>query len=188
MIVLIDNYDSFTFNLYQYIGEFDKDIRVFRNDEITADEIIELNPSRVVISPGPKTPSKAGNCIEIIKALAGKIPILGICLGHQSIGAAFGAEISNAKELYHGKASMIKHNGKGIFKGLESPLKVARYHSLSIVPDTLPDCFEVTAEYDGEIMAIRHKKYPIVGLQFHPESIFTPDGIKLIYNFIKGEF
>lgn len=188
MIVLIDNYDSFTFNLYQYIGEFDKDIRVFRNDEITSKEILELNPDRVVISPGPKTPFEAGNCIEIIKNVAGKIPLLCVCLGHQSIGVAFGGVVSNAKELFHGKASMITHNGKGIFEGVSNPLQVARYHSLSIVPEKLPDCLEVTAEVDGEIMAIKHKEFDVVGLQFHPESIYTPEGKKLIENFIGGKF
>lgn len=188
MIVLVDNYDSFTFNLYQYIGEFDKDIRVFRNDEIDSKKILELNPDRVIISPGPKAPQQAGNCIEIIQNIGGKIPLLGVCLGHQSIGVAYGGVVSNAKELFHGKASMIKHNGKGIFKGLPNPMQVARYHSLSIMPDSLPDCLEVTAEIGGEIMAIKHKEYDVVGLQFHPESIYTPDGMLLIENFMKGEF
>ena len=188
MVVLIDNYDSFTYNLYQYIGEFDKNIKVFRNDDITSKEIIELNPDRVVISPGPKTPLEAGNCIEIIKNVAGKIPILGVCLGHQSIAVAFGGVVSNAKELFHGKYSMINHNGKGVFEGLETPLQVARYHSLSVVADKLPDCFEITAEVDGEIMAIKHKEFDIIGIQFHPESIYTPDGMKIIQNFIGGNF
>ncbi len=188
MVILVDNYDSFTFNLYQYIGEFDRDIKVFRNDEISSKEILELAPDRVVISPGPKTPFEAGNCIEIIKNVGGKIPLLGVCLGHQSIGVAYGAKVSNAKELFHGKASNIKHNGKGIFSGVSNPLQVARYHSLSIVPDSLPDCLEVTAEVDGEIMAIKHKDFDVVGLQFHPESIYTPEGLKLIENFIGGKF
>ena len=187
MIVLVDNYDSFTYNLYQYMGEFDSDIRVFRNDEIDGAGILALNPDRVVISPGPKTPEEAGNCIEIIKTVSGKIPLMGVCLGHQSIAVAFGATVSNAKELFHGKSSMADHNGKGIFKGLPNPLQVARYHSLSIVPSTVPDCLEVTATVGDEIMAIRHKTMPVVGLQFHPESINTPDGMKLIENFIKGE-
>ena len=186
MIVLVDNYDSFTYNLYQYMGEFDSDIRVFRNDEIDGAGILALNPDRVVISPGPKTPEEAGNCIEIIKTVSGKIPLMGVCLGHQSIAVAFGATVSNAKELFHGKSSMADHNGKGIFKGLPNPLQVARYHSLSIVPSTVPDCLEVTATVGDEIMAIRHKTMPVVGLQFHPESINTPDGMKLIENFIKG--
>ncbi len=187
MIVLVDNYDSFTYNLYQYMGEFDSDIRVFRNDEIDGAGILKLNPDRVVISPGPKTPEEAGNCIEIIKTVSGKIPLMGVCLGHQSIAVAFGATVSNAKELFHGKSSMAEHNGEGIFKGLPNPMQVARYHSLSIVPSTVPDCLEVTATVGDEIMAIRHKTMPVVGLQFHPESINTPDGMKLIENFIKGE-
>ncbi len=187
MIVLVDNYDSFTFNLYQYIGEFDKDIRVFRNDCITGEEILKLNPDRVVISPGPKTPAQAGNCIEIIQTVSGKIPLLGVCLGHQSIGAAFGGEITNARELFHGKSSMIEHNGQGIFKGLPSPMQAARYHSLIIKKDSLPDCLEITSEFQGEIMAIKHKQHPTVGLQFHPESINTPLGMKLIENFVKGD-
>ncbi len=184
MIVLVDNYDSFTYNLYQYIGEFDRDIRVYRNDEITGAEILALKPDRVIISPGPKTPEQAGNCIEIIKTVAGKIPILGVCLGHQSIAAAFGATVSNAKTLCHGKASMAEHNGQGIFTGIKSPMQVARYHSLSIVEDTMPECLQVTATAEGEIMAIRHKDYPVVGLQFHPESIYTPEGKQLIKNFV----
>lgn len=184
MIVLVDNYDSFTYNLYQYIGEFDPDIRVYRNDEITGQEILALKPDRVVISPGPKTPSEAGNSIEIIKTVAGKIPILGVCLGHQAIAEAFGATVSNAKRLCHGKASMMRHTGVGIFQGIESPMQVARYHSLSIVEDTIPNCLQVIATADDEIMAIRHREYPIVGLQFHPESIYTPEGKRLIENFI----
>ncbi|MCD8089864.1 MAG: aminodeoxychorismate/anthranilate synthase component II [Clostridiales bacterium] len=183
MVVLVDNYDSFTFNLYQYIGEFDRDIRVFRNDRITGEEILALNPDRLVISPGPKTPKEAGNCIEIIQTCSGKVPILGVCLGHQSIAAAFGGVVSNAKELFHGKASMIEHDGKGIFTGIESPMKAARYHSLSVT--VVPECFDVTADFEGEVMAIRHKEMPIIGLQFHPESIYTPEGMKLVGNFIK---
>ena len=183
MVVLIDNYDSFTFNLYQYIGEFDRDIRVFRNDAVTGEEILALKPDRLVISPGPKTPEKAGNCIEIIKSCAGKVPILGVCLGHQSIAVAFGGVVSNAKELFHGKASMVSHDGKGIFTGIESPMKAARYHSLSI--KEMPDNFEIAAETEDEIMAIRHKSLPVIGLQFHPESIYTPEGLRLIENFIR---
>jgi anthranilate synthase component 2 len=187
MIVLVDNYDSFTFNLYQYIGEFDPDIRVFRNDAIDGQGILDLNPDRVVISPGPKSPKEAGNCIEIIKTVSGKIPLLGVCLGHQSIAEAFGAKVSNAKALFHGKYSMMEHNGKGIFEGIESPMKIARYHSLAVVPDSMPDCLEVLADVDGEIMAIKHKDYDVVGVQFHPESINTPEGMKLIRNFIEGK-
>ena len=187
MTVIIDNYDSFTFNLYQYIGKFDDDIKVFRNDEIGSKEILGLSPERILISPGPKTPKEAGNCIEIIRNLSGKIPILGVCLGHQSIAEAFGATVSNAKKLCHGKASVIKHNGEGIFRGLPNPMQAARYHSLSVVRDTVPECLEITAETDdGEIMAIRHKEFDVAGLQFHPESIYTPEGMKLIENFVKG--
>lgn len=184
MVILIDNYDSFTYNLYQYIGEFDTDIKVYRNDEITGKEILEISPDKLVISPGPKTPFEAGNCMEIIKSCSGKIPILGICLGHQSIGASFGAVVSNAKELFHGKSSLIQHNGTGIFKGIPNPMQVARYHSLAIIPETVPDCLSVTATVDGEIMAVKHKEYDVYGLQFHPESIYTPQGLELIGNFI----
>lgn len=186
MIVLVDNYDSFTFNLYQYLGEFDRDIRVFRNDVVTADQILELAPDRVVISPGPKTPEEAGNCIDIIKKIGGKIPLMGVCLGHQSIAVAYGAKVSNAKELFHGKSSMMQHDGKGIFTDCPNPMQVARYHSLSVVRDTVPDCLEIVAEAEGEIMALRHKDYDVIGLQFHPESINTPEGMTIIKNFIEG--
>lgn len=185
MILLIDNYDSFTYNLYQYIGEFEQDIRVYRNDEITLEEIAALKPDKIVLSPGPKSPKEAGICVDVIKRFYKEIPILGICLGHQSIGYAFGATVTYAKEIYHGKASMVSHNGKGIFQGIESPTRVARYHSLAIVEDTLTDEFEISAKADdGEIMAIKHKNYPLIGLQFHPESIYTPNGMKMIENFI----
>ena len=188
MILLIDNYDSFTYNLYQYIGTFTEDVRVVRNDRITLEEIEKMAPDRIVLSPGPKSPKDAGICIDVVKYFAGKIPILGICLGHQCIGEAFGAKVSYAKELFHGKQSEIEHNGKGIFKGTDSPLKVARYHSLAVYNENLPECLEVTAKTaDGEIMAMRHREYEIVGLQFHPESIYTEHGKKLIENFINGE-
>jgi anthranilate synthase component 2 len=187
MILLIDNYDSFTYNLYQYIGSFEPNIVVLRNDEVNINKVYELKPDKIVISPGPKTPSEAGYCIEIIIEFGGKIPILGICLGHQAIGQAYGATVSNAKELFHGKASLIKHNGCGLFKGLSNPMQVARYHSLSIIKETVPDCLEITATTeDGEIMAVKHKQYEVTGLQFHPESIYTPEGMKLIENFVKG--
>ncbi len=188
MVVLVDNYDSFTFNLYQYIGEFDRDIRVFRNDEIDGSTILEMKPDRVVISPGPKTPEEAGNCIEIIKTVGGKIPILGVCLGHQSIAVAYGAIVSNAKELFHGKSSLMAHNGKGIFENCPNPMEVARYHSLSVKEDTVPDYLEITAKAEGEIMAIKHREYDVVGLQFHPESINTPQGMQIIKNFISGKY
>lgn len=186
MILLIDNYDSFTYNLYQYLGRFDE-IKVYRNDEITIEEISNLNPDKIVISPGPKTPNEAGICMEVIKNFYDKIPILGICLGHQCIGRVFGSKITYAKEIYHGKASIIKHNGKGIFKNLKNPIKVARYHSLSVDEKTLSDEFEIISKTDdGEIMAIQHKCYGVYGLQFHPESIYTEQGMKMIENFIKA--
>jgi anthranilate synthase component 2 len=185
MIVLIDNYDSFTYNLYQYLGTFEEDIKVIRNDEMTVEEVKALNPDRIVLSPGPKTPKEAGICVELIQKLYKDIPILGICLGHQSIGEAFGATVSYAKAIYHGKSSMIKHDGKGIFNGITNPTQVARYHSLAIIEGTLNDDFEITAKTDdGEIMGIRHKEYKLIGLQFHPESIYTPEGLKMIENFI----
>lgn len=187
MILIIDNYDSFTYNLYQYIGTFNSDIRVVRNDKVTIGDIEKMNPEKIVISPGPKSPAEAGICVEAIKYFAGKVPILGICLGHQSIGAAFGATVSYAKELMHGKQSEVIHDGKGIFQGIDSPIKVARYHSLAIIENTLPECLRVTARTtDGEIMAVRHTEYPVVGLQFHPESIYTEHGKRIIENFVNG--
>ena len=187
MILLIDNYDSFTYNLYQYLGVYDE-VKVFRNDKLKPRDILNLSPSKIVISPGPKSPKEAGNCIEIIKELSPHIPILGVCLGHQCIGAAFGAKITYANELYHGKTSSINHKGKSIFRGLISPLTVTRYHSLVVDADTLPNSFEVlSSTSDGELMAIQHKKYPLIGLQFHPESITTDCGNKIIENFVKGE-
>lgn len=187
MILIIDNYDSFTYNLYQYIGTFNSDIKVVRNDKITISEIEKLNPEKIIISPGPKSPNEAGICVEAIKYFADKKPILGICLGHQSIGVAFGATVGYAKELFHGKQSSITHDGDGIFTGIDSPIKVARYHSLAIIEDTLPACLKVTARTDdGEIMAVKHDKYPVVGLQFHPESIYTEHGKRLIENFVNG--
>lgn len=185
MILLIDNYDSFTYNLYQYIGEFDPKIEVVRNDRITVAEIETLDPARIVLSPGPKGPRDAGVCLPVIRHFAGKKPILGICLGHQCIGEAFGATVTYAKKLCHGKQSEITHNRQGLFKGLSSPLRVARYHSLALRPDTVPDCLIVTARSgDGEIMAVRHREYPVAGLQFHPESVYTEHGKKLIENFL----
>jgi len=185
MILLIDNYDSFTYNVYQYVGSINPSIKVVRNDKITIDEIIKLNPEKIIISPGPGTPKDAGISIDVIKRLGMKIPILGICLGHQCIAEAFGATVSHAKELCHGKYSMIDLGDSKIFKELVSPLKVARYHSLSVIDGTLPDCLKITAKTDdGEIMAIEHKDYPIYGLQFHPESIYTPQGIEIINNFM----
>ena len=185
MILLIDNYDSFTYNLYQYIGTFNDDIKVVRNDKITIEEIEKMNPERIVISPGPKNPKEAGICLDVIKKFAPAIPILGICLGHQCIGEAFGATIDHAKKIFHGKQSLVTHTGTSVFTGIDSPVKVARYHSLAIIPETVPDCLSVIAKTDdGEIMAVRHKEHKTVGLQFHPESIYTEHGKRMIENFV----
>lgn len=186
MVLLIDNYDSFTYNLFQYIGVFEEDIKVVRNDKITIEQIEKLNPSHIVLSPGPKSPAEAGICMDVVRFFYDKKPILGICLGHQSIGAAFGAKVGYAKELYHGKQSEITHNGEGVFEGIPAGIKVARYHSLAVYKDTLPDFMEVTAQTaDGEVMAMRHRDYPVIGIQFHPESIYTEHGKKMIENFLK---
>ena len=187
MILLIDNYDSFTYNLYQYMGIFNDDIKVVRNDKITIEEIKALAPERIVLSPGPKSPKEAGICIDAVREFYDKIPILGICLGHQSIGEAFGATVSYAKKIFHGKQSEITHTGDSVFTGIDSPIKVARYHSLAVKKERLPDCLRILAETDdGEIMAMRHKEYPVVGLQFHPESIYTEHGKRMLENFING--
>ena len=186
MLLMIDNYDSFTYNLVQYLGEIGEDIKVFRNDRVTTKDIEELNPERIVISPGPCTPKEAGVSVDVIKYFAGKIPILGVCLGHQAIGAAFGGDIIRAPRLMHGKTSMIHHDGKTIFEGLPNPFEATRYHSLIVKRETLPDCLEISAETDeGEIMGIRHKEYKVEGVQFHPESILTIVGKDLLRNFIK---
>ena len=186
MLLMIDNYDSFTYNLVQYLGELGEDIRVFRNDRITIPEIEKLGPDRIVISPGPCTPKEAGISINVIKYFAGKIPILGVCLGHQSIGAAYGGEIINAPRLMHGKTSIIHHDGKTIFEGLPNPFEATRYHSLIIKREALPDCLEITAWTDmNEIMGVRHKGHIIEGVQFHPESILTKVGKDLLRNFLK---
>lgn len=187
MILLIDNYDSFTFNLYQYIGIFEDDIKVVRNDKITIEEIRQMQPERIVLSPGPKNPDEAGICMDVVKEFYDKIPILGICLGHQCIGQALGGTVSYAKQLFHGKQSLIDHDGSSIFTGIDTPIKVARYHSLAVQSDDLPDCLRVLARTaDGEIMAMRHKDHPVVGLQFHPESIYTEHGKRMVENFING--
>ncbi len=186
MLLMIDNYDSFTYNLVQYLGELGEDIRVFRNDRITVSGIAKLNPDKIVISPGPCTPKEAGISIDAVKHFAGKIPILGVCLGHQSIGAAYGAEIVNAPRLMHGKTSMIHHDGKTIFENLPDPFEATRYHSLIIRKDTLSDEFEISAWTDmDEIMGIRHKKLLVEGVQFHPESILTKVGKDLLGNFLR---
>lgn len=185
MLLMIDNYDSFTYNLVQYLGELGEEVVVFRNDEITVKEIEKLKPEKIVISPGPCSPKEAGVSVDVIKYFAGKIPILGVCLGHQSIGYAFGGEIIKAKCLMHGKTSLIFHNGKGIFKNVENPFEATRYHSLAIKKESLINDFEISAwTVDGEIMGIRHKKLPIEGVQFHPESILTKEGKKILKNFL----
>lgn len=187
MILLIDNYDSFSYNLYQFIGEINPDIRVIRNDEMTVEEIENLSPEKIIISPGPGKPEDAGICIDVIKHFAGKVPILGVCLGHQAICKAFGAAISHAKSIMHGKESVIKTDTSSlIFKGLPKNITVARYHSLAAVDSTMPDCLKITATSDdGEIMAVEHRHFPVYGLQFHPESIMTPDGMTMLRNFMK---
>ncbi|MBA3061153.1 MAG: aminodeoxychorismate/anthranilate synthase component II [Nitrospirae bacterium] len=186
MLLMIDNYDSFTYNLVQYLGELGEDIKVFRNDRVTIKDIEELNPERIVISPGPCTPKEAGVSVDVIKYLAGKIPILGVCLGHQAIGAAFGGDIIRAPRLMHGKTSMIYHDGKTIYEGLPNPFEATRYHSLTIKKETLPSCLEITAWTDqDEIMGVRHKEFIVEGVQFHPESILTKVGKTLLKNFLK---
>lgn len=187
MILLIDNYDSFSYNLYQLIGEVNQDIKVVRNDKITVEEISELNPECIILSPGPGKPEDAGICIDVVLNFSGKIPILGVCLGHQSICEAFGGKISHAKRLMHGKTSRISLDYDFIFKGLPTEIEVGRYHSLSLVDDSIPDCLDVIskAKDDGEIMAVKHKDFNVYGLQFHPESILTPDGLTIIENFLE---
>ncbi len=183
---MIDNYDSFTYNLVQYLGELGEDLRVYRNDKLTLKEIEILNPDRIVISPGPCTPKEAGISIDLIKNFSGRIPILGVCLGHQAIGAAYGGDVIRADRLMHGKTSMIYHNGKTIFIGLPNPFEATRYHSLIIKRETIPSCLEITAETkEGEIMGVRHKEFIVEGVQFHPESILTKVGKDLLRNFLR---
>ncbi|MDA0690570.1 MAG: aminodeoxychorismate/anthranilate synthase component II [Nitrospinae bacterium] len=189
MILMIDNYDSFTYNLVQYLGELGADIRVHRNDEITLEQIEALQPERIVVSPGPCTPEQAGVSVDVIRRFAGKIPILGVCLGHQSVGVAFGGEVIKAGRLMHGKTSMIQHDGKNLFENLANPFQATRYHSLVLNRKNLPDCFEITAESeDKEIMGIRHKELFVEGIQFHPESILTTCGKELLGNFLRMQF
>jgi len=191
MLLMIDNYDSFTYNLVQYFGELGADVQVHRNDQITLDEIEKLNPQYLVISPGPCTPNQAGISIEAIKHFSGKLPILGVCLGHQSIGQAFGGKIVHANNIMHGKTSMVKHNDVGVFKGLSNPLEATRYHSLVIDKTCLPDCLEITAWTENEngeideIMGVRHKELAIEGVQFHPESILTQHGHDMLKNYLE---
>lgn len=186
MILVIDNYDSFTYNLVQYLGELGQEIVVKRNDEIDIKGIEQLNPDHIMISPGPCSPNEAGISLDVIEYFKGKIPIIGVCLGHQSIGQAFGGEVVRADQLMHGKTSEIFHDGKGLFEGLENPFIATRYHSLIVRRETLPECLEITAETSaGEIMGLRHKEYPIEGVQFHPESIVTESGLTMLRNFLQ---
>jgi anthranilate synthase/aminodeoxychorismate synthase-like glutamine amidotransferase len=186
MILVIDNYDSFTYNLVQYLGELGAQLEVRRNDQTTVDEIARLAPERIVISPGPKTPSEAGICLEVIEKLAGRVPILGVCLGHQAIGQAFGGKVVRAPQLMHGKTSEIRHDGKTIFSGLPNPFSATRYHSLIVERASLPSCLEISATTsDGLIMGLRHKEMKVEGVQFHPESVLTDAGKQLLANFLK---
>ncbi|MGH8363031.1 MAG: aminodeoxychorismate/anthranilate synthase component II [Gammaproteobacteria bacterium] len=191
MLLMIDNYDSFTYNLVQYLGELGAEVRVFRNDALSVADVERLKPERIVISPGPCTPSDAGICVELIQKLGGKLPILGVCLGHQAIGQAYGGRVVHAARIMHGKTSAIRHTGKGVFRGLADAFEATRYHSLVIDKQTLPECLEVTAwteNEDGsveEIMGVRHKTLPVEGVQFHPESILTQHGHELLRNFLE---
>ncbi|MGQ9499768.1 MAG: anthranilate synthase component II [Dissulfurimicrobium sp.] len=186
MLIIIDNYDSFTYNLVQAFGALGVDLKVFRNDTVTVEELEAMGPDRLLISPGPCTPKEAGISVEAIHRFAGRIPILGVCLGHQAIGVAFGGRVIRASRLMHGKTSMITHDGKGIFKDLPNPFEAMRYHSLVVEDATLPDCLEISARSEqGELMGIRHREYLIEGVQFHPESIMTSEGVRLLKNFLE---
>lgn len=186
MLLVIDNYDSFTYNLVQYFGELGAEMEVYRNDRITLDEIREKSPGRICISPGPGKPSEAGISEEVIRTFGSTIPLFGVCLGHQCIGEVFGGEVVRADRLMHGKTSPMLHNGECLFKGIESPFEATRYHSLIVKRETLPDCLEITAETaEGEIMGLRHKEFPIYGVQFHPESILTTSGKTILRNFLE---
>ncbi len=187
MLLMIDNYDSFTYNLVQYLGELGEEVTVLRNDEITLEGVEQLAPARIVISPGPCTPDEAGISVPLVRRFAGKIPILGVCLGHQSIGQALGGRIVHARQLMHGKTSAIHHDGRGVFRGLPDPFTATRYHSLAIERASLPSCLEVSAwSGDGEIMGVRHKEFAVEGVQFHPESILTEHGHQLLQNFLES--
>jgi anthranilate synthase component 2 len=186
MLLMIDNYDSFTYNLVQYLGELGEEVVVRRNDQVSLGEIEAMNPARIVVSPGPCTPNEAGVSVPAIERFAGKIPVLGVCLGHQSIGQAFGGRVVHAREVMHGKTSAISHTGEGVFRSLPNPFQATRYHSLVIERESLPDCLEVTAwTADGEIMGVRHKSLPVEGVQFHPEAILTEHGHALLRNFLE---
>jgi anthranilate synthase/aminodeoxychorismate synthase-like glutamine amidotransferase len=185
MLLILDNYDSFTYNLVQYFGELGAEMKIFRNDALTVDEVKALAPERICISPGPCTPNEAGISLELIRELGPTTPILGVCLGHQSIGQVYGGDVVRADRLMHGKTSPIHHNGSSVFKGLPSPFEATRYHSLIVKRDTLPDCLEITAwTEEGEIMGLRHKEHPVHGVQFHPESILTEHGKQMLENFL----
>ncbi len=187
MILVIDNYDSFTYNLVQYLGELGARMEVFRNDQIGLDQIGAYRPERMVISPGPCTPNEAGISVDLIRRFSGEIPMLGVCLGHQCIGQAFGGTVVSAPVIFHGKVSEIHHDGRSIFTGMSQPFIATRYHSLIVERDSLPDCLEVTAQtHDGTIMGLRHREYPVEGVQFHPESILTAEGKVLLKNFLDG--
>ena len=186
MILMIDNYDSFTYNLVQYLGVLGAEVEVRRNDKLTLDEIETMKPERIVISPGPGTPQSAGITISMIERFHPKVPILGVCLGHQAIGAAFGGRVLHAARIMHGKTSEISHDSKGVFRDLPDPITATRYHSLAVERESLPSCLEVSAEAeDGEIMGLRHRQYPVEGIQFHPESILTKEGMNILRNFLK---
>ena len=185
MLLMIDNYDSFTYNLVQYFGELGEDVQVYRNDKITVDEIESLRPQRLVISPGPCTPKEAGVSVEVIRHFAGRVPLLGVCLGHQSLAVAFGGQVMRAERLMHGKTSMIRHDGKTIYHNIDNPFEATRYHSLLVNRDSIPDCFEISAEtQEGEVMGLRHRTLGVEGVQFHPESILTTVGRDLLRNFL----
>ncbi|MEN6331974.1 MAG: aminodeoxychorismate/anthranilate synthase component II [Smithella sp.] len=186
MILMIDNYDSFTFNIVQYLGQMGQDVRVYRNDKITLEEIDQLRPQAIFLSPGPCSPREAGITVAVVRHFYTKLPIMGICLGHQCIGFAFGGEVVRAERIMHGKTSMVHHDNKTIFTGLPNPFSAGRYHSLIVKRETLPDCLEISAETEErEIMGLRHREYPVEGIQFHPESVLTPQGKRIIKNFLK---
>lgn len=193
MLLMIDNYDSFTYNLVQYFGELGCEVKVFRNDEISVEQALSLNPSQVVISPGPCNPDLAGISMDMIKACESNIPLLGVCLGHQSLGQVYGGKVIGAKEIMHGKTSLVKHHGNSLFSGIENPVQVTRYHSLVVAKESLPDCFEITAWTENEngdfdeIMGINHKEFAMTGVQFHPESILTQHGHKMLENFLNNK-
>lgn len=186
MLVMIDNYDSFTYNLVQYLGELGESVKTFRNDEISITEIVELKPDRIMLSPGPCTPNEAGISLAVVDHFAGTIPLMGVCLGHQTIGQAYGGKVVHAQQIMHGKTSPVQHHGVGVFAGLENPFTVTRYHSLVVERETLPNCLEITAwTEDGEIMGLRHRELAVEGVQFHPESILTEHGHALLKNFLQ---